>query len=89
MTTEAVLGPRGDLGGPGGTQGLDPGPRPRAKQAACNALVALLKATACGAWHAEAKAASNAGTAGPWVRKSPRMQSNTACSSAAVMVCLP
>ena len=65
------------------------GPRPKAKQAACKALVALLKATAWGAWHALASAASNAGTAGPWVRKSLRKQSKTACSSAAVMVCRP
>jgi hypothetical protein len=66
-----------------------PGPSPNVRQARCKPAVALLTATPCRAWQCFATAASNAGTTGPWVRKSERKTSTTACISVSEICCLP
>ena len=66
-----------------------PGPTPSARQARCSALVALLTATASAAPQCAASARSNAGTAGPWVRKSERRTSTTAWMSSSLIVWRP
>src|SRR5262249_47295649 len=62
---------------------------PSASAARCSAAVPFAQLSAWGAPMAEAKAASNAVTAGPVVSQSPRSTSTTAAMSSASIVCRP
>ncbi len=64
-------------------------PSPKAKQEACKALVALLKAI--DSWHPDIRHnfLSKASTAGPCVRNSPLRQDKTKLSSSSVIDCRP
>ena len=73
----------------GTVQSQSPSPSPSARQATWSEEVAEFDATAWTAPVAAATAASNRGTAGPWVRKSERSTAVTASMSSWSMSCRP